>query len=602
VSLTRRHVLAGLAGTAGLLVARPVRAEDKVTVLAELDRLQTTVGDGVELTVQVTREGEGRGVPDPVMPNFQELGLTLAGPPASYRNSSSSFSFGTGQQTQMITKTSQTYTYTLIPTKPGRFTLPIHVMNGTTKVAAPRTPVLEVTGEAAAAAEPVVGSAAGPTEAAGEIFLWTRLDKPTAYVGEQLLYTLEVYERLAFPNFQLRTLPGFQDFWTEELPEGDARVETVAGVPYRARPGLRRALFPQRAGTLTITPAELTVGMRRRVAGRPTQIEVRPLPSEGRPPNFSVNNVGNYAISATVDRPRVKQGEAFTLTVKIVGTGNIRVIDPGQWPELDGLRRYDPKIETLPAVGMKVGGERRYEFLIIPEKAGDLVIPPHSFAFFDPATSRYQVVQTRPIALAVAADANAPAPSKPGDKDPVEIAGDQHDGLLAPILTPETLPRTSSATAWLSPGRFITGMILAPVVFVATAVGRSLWRRYGPDEASRLAAARAVKEKELVAQAERGVSSGEGFYNALAQLLQGAAARRAGPEGEGLPRRPLLELLARRGVEAADIEKLGRLLDRSDAARFGAAASETADLRRATLDEGLALLRRSSLTRGKEAT
>jgi hypothetical protein len=96
VSLTRRHVLAGLAGTAGLLVARPVRAEDKVTVLAELDRLQTTVGDGVELTVQVTREGEGRGVPDPVMPNFQELGLTLAGPPASYRNSSSSFNFGTG--------------------------------------------------------------------------------------------------------------------------------------------------------------------------------------------------------------------------------------------------------------------------------------------------------------------------------------------------------------------------------------------------------------------------------------------------------------------------------------------------------------------------
>jgi hypothetical protein len=76
-------------------------------VLAELDRLQTTVGDGVELTVQVTREGEGRGVPDPVMPNFQELGLTLAGPPSSFRNSSSSFSFGTGQQTQMVTRTSR---------------------------------------------------------------------------------------------------------------------------------------------------------------------------------------------------------------------------------------------------------------------------------------------------------------------------------------------------------------------------------------------------------------------------------------------------------------------------------------------------------------
>jgi hypothetical protein len=234
--------------------------------------------------------------------------------------------------------------------------------------------------------------------------------------------------------------------------------------------------------------------------------------------------------------------------------------------------------------------------LIIPEKAGDLQIPAHSFAFFDPATARYQTVQTRPIALAVAPDANAPAPARQGDA-PVETSTDEHEGLLAPILTPETLPRTSSTGSWLTSGRFMTGMILAPVVFVASAVGRSLWRRYGPDEASRQAAARALKEKELVAQAERGVGSGEGFYNSLAQLLQAAAARRAGPEGEGLPRRPLLELLARRGVEAADVERLGKLLDRCDAARFGAAASETAEQRRVALDEGLALLRRSSLTR-----
>jgi len=589
-------VIAGLAGFAGLLVARPARAEDRITVVAELDRLQTTVGDGVELTVQISREGEGRGVPDPVLPNFQELGLTLAGPPSSFRNSSSSFNFGTGQATQMVTRTIQTYTYSLIPTKPGRITLPIHVMNGTTKVSVARTPVLEVTGEAATDAAPVAGSASGPTEAAGEIFLWTRLDKPKAYVGEQLLYTLEIFERLAFPNYQLRTLPGFQDFWTEELPEGDVRIETVAGVPYRCRPGLRRALFPQKAGTLTITPAEVTVGMRRRVGGRPTQVEVLPLPTEGRPPGFSVNNVGNYAISAAVDRARVKQGEPFTLTIKISGTGNIRVIDPGAWPELDGLRRYDPKVDTRPAVGMQVGGERIYEFLMIPEKAGDLQIPAHSFSFFDPATARYQTVQTRPIALAVAADANAPAPSKQADT-PSEISTDEHAGLLAPILTPETLPRTSSSGSWLTSGRFTTGMILAPVVFVATAVGRTLWRRYGPDEASRQAAARALKEKDLIAQAERGVGSGEGFYNSLAQLLQAAAARRAGPEGEGLPRRPLLELLARRGVEAADVERLGKLLDRCDAARFGAAASETAEQRKLTLDEGLALLRRSSLTR-----
>lgn len=594
---TRRRVLCGLAGCAGLLVARPAWADDRVSVVTELDQLSTTVGEAVEFTVQVTREGDGRSVPDPVLPDFTAMGLSLAGPPSSFRSSSSSLSFGTGKATQMVTRTIQTYTYALIPSKPGRFSLPVHVMNGTTKVAAERTVVLEVTGQAAAEAVAVAGSTAGPTEAQGEIFLWTRLDKPRAYVGEQLLYTLEVYERLAFPNFQLRALPGFQDFWTEELPEGDIRVETVAGVPYRVRPGLRRALFPQKAGSLTISPAEVNVGMRRRVAGRPTLVEILPLPTEGRPPGFSVNNVGNYAISAKVDRARIKQGEPFTLTVTISGTGNIRVIDPGQWPELDGMRRYEPKVETRPAVGLQVGGERRYEFLIIPERAGDLEIPAHRFSFFDPATARYQTVQTRPIALAVAPDANAPAPTKQGETTAPEVASDAHDGLLAPLITPETLPRAAATTSWLTPGRFTAGMILAPVVFAAATAGKAMWRRWGPDEASRQAAARAAKEKELVAQAERGVAGGEGFYAALAQLLQGAAARRAGPEGEGLPRRALIDLLTRKGVDKADCDRLGALLDRCDAARFGSAAGETSEARRTALDEGMALLRRSSLTR-----
>jgi hypothetical protein len=144
----------------------------------------------------------------------------------------------------------------------------------------------------------------------------------------------------------------------------------------------------------------------------------------------------------------------------------------------------------------------------------------------------------------------------------------------------------------------MTGMILAPVVFVASA-GRPLAvaplrTRRG---VARQAAARALKEKELVAQAERGVGSGEGFYNSLAQLLQARAARRAGPEGEGCR-----VASAARAARAARGRGGGRraarrLLDRCDAARFGAAASETAEQRRAALDEGLALLRRSSLTR-----
>lgn len=598
---TRRgFVTVLMAGAAGLLVPGLARAAARISVATELDRLTVEVGEAVEFTVQIELEGDG-DMPDPVLPNFVEMGLTLAGPPSTFRSSGSSVSFGTGRSAVMQTRAIQTYSYTLIPSKPGRFALAVHVMNGRTRVEAPRTPVLEVTGSAASV-EPIPGGIDGPTEAQGDLFLWTRLDKSRVYVGEQIVYTLEVYERLPFPNIQLRALPGFQDFWSEELPEGDNRAETVAGVPYRVHPGLRRGLFPQRAGMLTITAAEVGVGMRRRVRGRPTTIEVMPLPVDGRPADFSANNVGLYTIEAAIDRAKIKQGEPFTLTVTISGTGNIRVIDPGAWPELDGMRRYDPKVETRPTVGMRLGGDRIYQFLIIPERAGTLTIPPHRFSFFDPATASYQTVSSEPIEVAVLANAAAPAPSAPAEPAPVAAAGatkSEEDGLLAPLITPDTLPRVASDSTWLTPARFTAGMVLAPAVLAAATGGRALWRRYGPDEASRAGAARAARQRELVAQAEHGVATGVGFYPALAQLLQGLALARAGAPGEGLPRRALLELLKQRGVAAPDLERLGRLLDRCDAARFGAASEEPSE-RKAALDEALAL-RRSSLAAGEGA-
>lgn len=589
----RRRFLTGVAGAAALgLLARTVHAADRVTVSVELDRSSTQVGEAVEFTIQVERVGEGRGIPDPVLPDFTALGIAIGGDPSTFRGFTSMNINGVSQS-----RITQTYSYTLIPSKPGKFSLPVHVMNGAVKINAIRTPILEVTGTAVTAAPPVAGSSSDPTEAQGEIFLWTRLDKPRAYVGEQLIYALEVYERLPFPNIQLRALPGFPDFWSEELPDGEMRTEAVAGVGYRVHPGLRRALFPQRAGTLTISAPEVSVGMRRRVGGRATTVEVLPLPSEGRPANFSANNVGLYTIAAKVDRAKVKQGEPFTLTITIAGTGNIRVIDPGAWPELDGLRRYDPKLETHASVGPQLGGEQVYEFLIIPERAGALQVPVHSFSFFDPATARYQTVSTQPIEITVAGDPNVPAPSPVNtDASAPGKATARDDGLLAPLITPDVVPRVAVATSWLTPRRFTTGMLLAPVALAVGGLARGLWRRLGPDDSSRASAARLARQRGLIAQAEAGVASGEGFYHALSQLLQALAVERAGAEGEGLPRRALLELLARKGVVAEDLKRLGQLLDRGDAARFGA-ASEAASERKAALDDALTLVRRSSLAK-----
>jgi hypothetical protein len=446
-------------------------------------------------------------------------------------------------------------------------------MVGSGKVAAPRTPVLEVTGTAAVA-PPIPGSVSGPTEAQGDLFLWTRLDKPRAYVGEQLVYTLEVYERLPFPNIQLRALPGFQDFWSEELPEGDHAHRDRRGRALPRAPRAASGLFPQRAGTLTISAAEVGVGMRRRVRGRATRSRSCRCRVEDRPADFSANNVGLYTIAAKVDRAKVKQGEPFTLTVTISGTGNIRVIDPGAWPELDGMRRYDPKVETRDGGHAASGASSIYQFLIIPERAGTLTIPPHRFSFFDPATARYQTVTSQPIEVVVLADAAAPAPSVGPHRlrRPPRGREVRDDGLLAPLITPDTVPRVTNDGSWLTPGRFAAGMVLAPAVLVAATGGRALWRRFGPDEA------RAPARPGPPVNASSSPRPSAAWPPAKASIrpsrssCKPSRSRAPAPRDEGLPRRALLELLARRGVTAPDLERLGRLLDRCDAARFGAAS------------------------------
>ena len=589
--------LAGLGLAAATLSPRTARAADQLSVAVELERNRIEVGEGVEFTVQIELEGEGGGdVPEPVLPDLATMGLALAGPPSTFRSTSSSFSFGTGRGSTIVSRTTQTYVYTLLPSKPGRFELPVHVMSGKTKVSAPRVPVLEVTGQAAPQEPIVPGADTGPTQPQGDLFLWTRIDKPSLYVGEQLTYTLEVYERLPFPNIQLRQLPGFQDFWSEQLQEGGMRQESVGGTMYRVHPGLRRALFPQRAGQLTISPAEVGVGMRRRVAGRPVVVDVKPLPA-GAPAGFSPNNVGLYTIAATVDRKAFKVGEPFTLTITIKGTGNIRVIDPGAWPELPGLRRYDPKTDTQVTIGAQIGGTRTYAFLVIPERGGKLAIPAHTFHFFDPAAGAYQTATSSPIELAVEGDPGAPtvAASEPQQPAAAPAQGAEEEGILAPIAAPPALPRTTpQQAAWLTPERWAWGMAAVPVTLSLGTAGRALWRRLGPDDASRSAAARSARQRELLTRAEAGLATGDGFYNALAALLQAAAVERAGPEGEGLPRGNLLQLLQRAGVPAADCDRLRELLDRCDAARFGARAETQAD-REAALKAARDLLRAPSL-------
>lgn len=579
--LTRRRFARALvAGAAASTWGRPGSARAaEVTAQVDLSADTTRVGEPVRITMTLEVRG-GRAParlpwPDALTGNFELGNISNVG--------GSSRDLFAGPASAVYTRKVSAL---ITPLAEGKFELGFAVaVEGATVES--NVPVLEVLPADAVLPGPPPGSK--PTEPQGPVFLWALADKKKAYVGEQIVYTLDVYERRSFLGIHLRKPPSFTDFFTEELDEGQPRVESVGGMDYRVRPALRRALFPQRAGTLQIGAAELSVGGRQRILSPAIDVEVLPLPGEGRPPGFSANNVGRFSISAEVDRTSVAANEPVTLTITVEGVGNVKFVDPGPWPELTGLRRYDPKVETQLRKGSGgMGGKRSYEFLLIPEAGGSITIPVHELAYFDPETERYEVTRTEPIDIEV--EGGEPVAAEP------ETEPEPQSEELAELIVDDALPRHTPRERWLSPGRWTSGMVAVPVLAAAGLGGAALWRRFGPDEQMRARAHRKQRHRGLIEEAEKAVASGDGFHGALAKLLQEIAVDRAGSEGVGLPRPELLRLLGQQGVPPGDVERLRVLLDRCDEARFAALKGSRED-RQALLEEVLDLVRTSRLAK-----
>ncbi len=559
----------------------PAAAQAKgITATVEADETQAVVGDVITMEFLVSRSSGGGSLPTPELPQSVadafDVGQCASG-------TSRSIEILNGRRTAATTRR---VSCPLTARKVGTFNIAFSVPDGKERVASNSVSVqiIAADGERAPLEDPTVEA---PTDASEDVFLWVSTDKKRAYVGEQITFRLDVYESRQFLDVSLRTSPTFEGFISEEIPLPEVYTTMVADRPFRVRPGIRRALFPQQSGTATIGASELLISRRKRRFSDPIALEILPLPAEGQPAGFSPNNVGRYQISAKVDRDEVQPGEPFTLTYTIAGEGNIELVDPGQWAALPSVRAYDPKITTERSRGDVVGGTRSYAFLMIPERSGTLSIPAHELAFFDPAQEAYASASTSEIEVVVGGDPNAIVRS---DDDEAAPSRTVVEDPLAPVLAMASVPREVPRERWLSQERWSTGMLAVPLIIMAGMAGGWAWRRFGPDDVARSRAQVRARRRERIELAQAGVETGEGFHAAISALLQDVALEVAGPEGTGLPRSELLRLLDRKGVQPDEQRRLEALLEQCDVARFGATEGD-AEERHGLLDDTLSVVR-----------
>lgn len=330
------------------------------------------------------------------------------------------------------TESSQTtYSYILRPLKAGKFTLARAnaKVKGNEIYSDPH--VIEVVSSGSSSGQSSQPSQSQPARqqaqqgsiSDSDIFLRLSLSRSEVVVGEPVIATITLYQRVNVSGFEGVSFPSFNGFWSQEI-EAPSNIEfqreTYDGQIYNAAVLRKFLLIPQHQGQLRIDPAELVClvsvrvssggnsifdgffdeyrNVRKKVQTKPVTVNVSPLPA-GAPASFG-GGVGEFSISASVSKDSLKTHEAASLVVTVSGKGNVALLEAPKVSFPPDMEVYDTKVTSSIAPG-GMSGTRRYEYPFIPRSYGDFVIEPIKYSYYDVNQKKYVTLETQPMDLKV---------------------------------------------------------------------------------------------------------------------------------------------------------------------------------------------------------
>ena len=285
-------------------------------------------------------------------------------------------------------------------------------------------------------------------------FIQAVVNRHKAYVGQQVTVTYYLVTRAQIADIDTLRYPNLTGFWKEDIDiatELNFNPVSFNGVTYQRALLASYALFPLHAGVIKIdsyqTKCKVVVANNMglpetenvvRESGE-IPIEVKPLPTTGKPAHFS-GGVGQFVATDSVDNTSTQVGQPVTLTMRIQGKGNAKLADmpklhlgtQAQIFDSKKTMKFDPDGHSF----------KQDQVLIVPQKAGTLKIPPFDFWFFNPHTKRYYDSKTSAIAIQVAPGSGntpyaTPAPVLANIGGSGSVAVTNKNVMPGLLLTPE---------------------------------------------------------------------------------------------------------------------------------------------------------------------
>ena len=402
-----------------------------------------------------------------------------------------------------------TYTYVLRPASSGRFSLPPATAKVNGKEIRSGQVAIQVAAAGAASSSSQQRSAQQPrqTQQAGgagiqdsDIFLKMDLSRTKAVVGEPIIVTLKLYQRVNIGGFENVVFPTFNGFWSQEI-EAPTNIEfsreVYDGQIYNSALLRKFVIIPQQQGQVKIDPAEMVCLVNVRVSSGGTSIfdgffddyrtvrkkistgavtvNVSPLPA-GAPASFG-GGVGSFSISAKLSRDTLKTHEAASLLVTVSGKGNISLLEAPKVKFPPDMEVYDTKVSEKVDQG-GLSGSKYYEFPFIPRSHGDFVIEPVKYSYYDVNQGRYVTLETEPIPVAVVrgneTDAGGVVVAGPSQKDVRTLGSDiRFISTKAPALVSKGQFLVGSAIFWILSAVLLMLAVVSWLVFRRMAARRA---------------------------------------------------------------------------------------------------------------------------------
>jgi hypothetical protein len=305
-------------------------------------------------------------------------------------------------------------------------------------------------------------------------------------------------------------------------------------------------------------------------------IDVLPLPEEEKPESFS-GAIGDIAMEVGSDAEEPVQGEPIMLSVVLKGRGNFERINGPDFPESADWRHYDPESQFEAGDPLGLSGSLRFDYVFIPQRAGQLQLPATQFSYFDPEAEEYVELTAPPIPLEVAAAENEPGPV-PGIAPAESAAPDRQ--LSQPLSSEEALltldyrPKVPRPVGLgiLSRPAFVGLNLFAALALTGTAVylHRRKRQRQDPTYAVRLEARRALRENRQACLQARQREDAAAFYQSGQAAVRQAAAMKTGRSMQSAECAQIEPLLSGQAVEDCRA-----FFEAANAHRFGRSSEES---------------------------